>query len=205
MRVLPRSRPFDSPWHLAGSALSVVVTSVLVTATCALFVIPLALGGTTLTVLSGSMEPTFDAGDVIVVTGVTPDTVCSDIGVGDIITYLASPDDPGLVTHRVVGRSVGAAADGSECRLITQGDANDSADDAVSPLQVRGRFLYAVPRLGWFRQWFREHPGTAVVAVAGVVAAYLAWDLLRPARTRVVSYVAPPEPGHGIATNNCER
>lgn len=201
----PRSRWFDSPWQLVGSAVSLIVTTLLVTATVALFVVPLVLGGTTLTVLSGSMEPTFRAGDVIVVKGVTPDEVCSRVGVGDIVTYLPHPDDPALVTHRVVGRTAGVGTDGPECRLVTQGDANSAVDEPVSPMQVRGQFLYSVPRLGWLRQWVQEHPGTAVVIVAGLVVAYAAWDLFRPARTRVVSYVVPADTEQGTAANISEQ
>ena len=108
-------------------------------------VVPRVLGGDSLTVLSGSMEPTFSPGDVVVVKGVTEAEVCSDVSVGSIVTYFPEPNDPTLITHRVIGKTIGTFEDGTSCRLITQGDANTVVDEPISPAQVRGVFMYGVP------------------------------------------------------------
>ncbi|MFB9955819.1 signal peptidase I [Cellulomonas denverensis] len=161
------ARPwYDSPWRIAGQALTTALAVVLVAALTALVLVPRLTGGASLTVLTGSMEPTFAPGDVIVVRGV--DDVCATVGVGDIVTYFPTPNDPTLISHRVVGKTIGTFDDGTRCRLITQGDANTAADDPISPEQVRGTFLYGIPRLGWVRQWVGDHL-QAVILVAAVV------------------------------------
>ena len=179
---------YDSPWRIAGSALSIALTIALVAVVGALFLVPRALGGASLTVLTGSMEPVFTPGDVVVVRGVDEADVCTGVGVGDIVTYFPEPGNPDLITHRVVGKTIGTFDDGTDCRLITQGDANAAADEPVSPAQVRGTFMYGIPKLGWFRQWVQQNPQTVLMAIGAVVVASLVWGGLRPPRTRVVAY-----------------
>ncbi len=99
-----------------------------------------------LTVLSGSMEPTYDVGDVVIVRQVDPD----DLKVGDAITFQPVSDDPQLTTHRIV-----EIAYGSEGRsFVTQGDNNDVPDlSPVTPDQVKGEVWYSVPAVGYVSVW----------------------------------------------------
>lgn len=188
MTMLQMARPwYDSPWKIAGRALSMAVGIVLLAATVVLFVVPQVMGGAALTVLTGSMAPAFSPGDVIVVRGIAESDVCRDVGVGDIVSYFPHPANPDLITHRVIGKTVGTFPDGTTCRLILQGDANSAVDAPVSPAQVRGVFLYGVPYLGWARQWMQQNPAILVAAIAGVLLFYFLWDWIRPAKkTRVV-------------------
>ena len=89
-------------------------------------------------VLSGSMEPTFSAGDLLII------QQQESYREREIVTY----EDGGvLTTHRIVGRQ----SEG----FITQGDNNNIPDSqAVSPGQIKGvpcpgdsagRNLYPVP------------------------------------------------------------
>ncbi|QAY64604.1 signal peptidase I [Xylanimonas allomyrinae] len=176
----------DVAWRIVGAAVTFAVSIALVAVVVLLSVIPRVTGGASLTVLTGSMEPTFSPGDVIVVRGVSEDDVCTDVGIGDIVTYFPRPEDPALVTHRVVGVTVGAFDDGTSCRLVTQGDDNTAADDPVSPAQVRGRFLYRFPRVGLARQWALQNTDVVLAALAAWVVVALVWSGLRPSRTRVV-------------------
>lgn len=61
---------------------------------------PSAFGNTPLFVSTGSMEPLFMKGDVIMVKSVDPDTIVE----GDVISYLENPnaDSPIPTTHRVI-------------------------------------------------------------------------------------------------------
>lgn len=186
---------YDSPWRIAGRAVSCAVTILLVALTVALAVVPKLTGGTTLTVLTGSMEPTLSPGDVAVVRGIDVADVCAEVAVGDIITFFPTTDDPSLITHRVVGKSVGSFEDGTSCRLLTQGDANSAADDPVSPEQVRGVFLYGLPRLGQVREWAGEHTQALLVAGAAALIGWGLWSTLRRPRTRVVALTTVPGPG----------
>lgn len=182
-----RGQWFDSPWRIAGRAITSALAILAVGAVLALVVIPRLLGGDSLTVLSGSMEPTFSPGDIVVVKGTDEKSVCSDAAVGSIVTFFPKPNDPSLITHRVVGKTIGTFKDGTDCRLITQGDNNSSVDEPVSPSQIRGIFIYGVPNLGWARQWAGEN--TAVLLFMGAVGiiAWGLWSAFRPARTTVMS------------------
>ncbi|MDR2722723.1 MAG: signal peptidase I [Cellulomonadaceae bacterium] len=177
---------YESPWQIAARAIGIAVTIVLVVAAGALFAYPRFVGGASLTVLSGSMEPTFHPGDVIVVRGIEPDDVCKKVAVNDIITYFPEPNSPDLITHRVVSKSVGSYDDGSSCRLLPQGDANSTADVVVSPQQVRGVFMYGVPKIGWARDWIAHNTMTAAIALGVLVFGAWIWGGIRGPKTRII-------------------
>lgn len=127
----------------------------------ALIVVPKAVGGRPLTVLSGSMVPAFDPGDVVVIRPVDVD----ELMIGDVITFQEKSGDPELISHRIIGISF--ASEGRE--FLTRGDANGSADLApVSEAQVRGEVWYSVPLVGYVATsmaggWMRT--ATDVIAV----------------------------------------
>ncbi len=88
-------------------------------------------------VLSGSMRPTMDVGDMAIVRDVSTDS----IEVGDVIQYW---DDGEMVIHRVV-----EVSDGGKL-FVTQGDANGAPDaEPVHPGQVKGEVILTIPELGW--------------------------------------------------------
>jgi signal peptidase len=178
---------YDSPWRIIGSAVSAAAAIAVVAVVLALVVVPRVTGGGSLTVLTGSMEPTLRPGDVVVTRGVTGAQVCAEVSVGTIVTFLAAPDDPALITHRVVGKTIGTFDDGTSCRLITQGDANSARDEPVSPEQVRGVFLYALPGLGWARQWVGDNLHLVAVIAVALVVGHSLWSGSRRPRTRVLS------------------
>jgi len=116
--------------------------------------VPRLSGATPYTVLTGSMQPTYPPGTLVVVKPLDPDR----IRVGDVVTYQLESGKPAVATHRVVGISHNLAG---KTRFTTQGDANESVDEPVRPVQVQGRLWYAVPYLGYVnnvisagqRQW----------------------------------------------------
>ncbi len=81
----------------------------------------------TLTVLSGSMQPSFEPGSVIVVRPVPVDR----LEVGDVITFHAPGPEPRVVTHRIVEL---AEVEGRPA-VRTQGDANPAPDPWVARLE----------------------------------------------------------------------
>ncbi len=159
------------PWLVRG------IMVVAVVAFAGLAVGPHVLGYRTLTMLTGSMSPAIDPGDVAVVTPVA----VQDVTAGMVITYHIPIDDHRLVTHRVIG--VERGADGS-VTVQTKGDANETADPWKATLQ--GETVYrlraVVPELGSLIQALR----TPVVAqlltygATGLVAGWLLLGLWRP-------------------------
>ena len=199
---LARRPWYESPWRIAGSALASTMALLLLGVVAVLFVVPTVLGGAALTVLTGSMEPTFAPGDIVVVRGIDPADVCADVTVGQIVTFFPEPERPDLITHRVIGKTIGTFDDGTDCRLVTQGDANSEVDPPVSPAQVRGVFVYGVPRLGWVRQWAQQNTQALVVGIAVVTVTYGLWSWLRPPKRSVRVLEAPggPAPRGALGT-----
>jgi signal peptidase len=128
-------------FRVAGAAALWTLGGVLF-AICMAVTVPFFLGMKSLTVLSGSMEPTIHVGDVVVVRQIPP----TDARVGDVVTF-RDPSDPGkLVTHRV--RKISVSDDG--VAFETKGDANTGTERwRVATYGTIGLVMYRVPRLGY--------------------------------------------------------
>lgn len=177
----------DSPLRVAVAAVGTALTVALVALVVALVVVPVASGGRALTVLTGSMEPVLSPGDVAVVRGVEVADVCTDVRVGQIVSYFPRQNDPELITHRVVGKTVGSFPDGTACRLVTRGDANTAADEPVSPAQLHGVFLYGVPKVGWVLNAAQGHRSAVIGVTVGLAIVAAAWSAIRPPKRRIVT------------------
>lgn len=170
-----------------------VILGVVAVLTVAVLV-PRLGGATPYAVLTGSMQPTYPPGTLVVAQPVAFD----GIAIGDVITYQLRSGEPTVVTHRVIGRKT--QPDGASV-LLTQGDANDIADTGhVREEQVRGRLWYAVPHLGRLNSALtgREQQ-VAVYGVAAALLIYAGAVLLsgpRDRRRRAVSHRAAPGARH---------
>jgi signal peptidase len=131
-----------SVWRVVGSVLVTTLLAGLVALAGASVVVPRLIGAVPLTVVSGSMEPSISPGDLVVVRPVD----AAQIAMGDVITFQPESDNPALVTHRVIGVTLGAEGVSG---FVTQGDANNAADTPIVADQVKGRVAYTVPLVGW--------------------------------------------------------
>jgi len=152
-------------WHAAVAGLVTFILIVTAGLVAALVVVPKVLGGMSLTVLTGSMRPGIAPGDVVVTRGVDVASA-ANLRIGDIITFLPYPDDPTLVTHRIVAKSINS----SGTWFTTQGDDNNTTDSwgPVGDFQVRGKLAYVVPKVGWLREW-TGHVAPWLLPAVGVV------------------------------------
>ena len=111
---------------------------------------PHVFGYRTMTMLTGSMAPEIEPGDVTVVTPID----VTDVTEGMVITYHQPIDDHALVTHRVV--SVDKTLEGT-VTIQTKGDANEANDPWTATLD--GDTAYQVqaviPELGHLIQALR--------------------------------------------------
>lgn len=100
------------------------------------------LGYRIFTVASGSMEPTYKVGDVILV----KDTDPSKLQVGDVITYLGNQSSVSgmLITHRII--KIEQKTDGTLAYTI-KGDANQMEDPIIDSSQIYGK---VVTKLSFF-------------------------------------------------------
>lgn len=138
---------------------------------------PRLFDGTTLTVLTGSMRPLIEPGDVVATIPVDP----AELLAGDIITFQPDSEDPALITHRikrVVQNSVG------DTYFITRGDANTADDDRIVPEQIMGKVFYHVPMVGSLSA--AVAPLVPALITITVVALVGGWGIsqFRPSRSR---------------------
>lgn len=140
-------------WVCTLVVIVLAVISALVT------VIPLILGAVPLTVLTGSMRPGIQPGDVVVAAPVA----AHDLRLGDIVTFQPESDNPTLITHRIVELSDGDAG----VQLITRGDANSADDPQILAEQVRGRMLYVVPKIGYVTNMVSGDLRGPLITIAG--------------------------------------
>ncbi|MGO1174105.1 MAG: signal peptidase I [Actinomycetaceae bacterium] len=146
----------------------------------ALVVVPRVMGWAPLTILSGSMEPTIPTGSQVVVDPVTGEDEARELQVGDVITVMPYPEDPTLVTHRIVERR--DSADGVS--FVTQGDANGAVDEwDVTATQIRGEVRYHVPYAGYAATALDgEQKAIGVVVAAAALLVYAAVQIVGAVR-----------------------
>jgi signal peptidase len=122
-----------------------------VAAFLALAIGPRVLGYQTLTMLTGSMAPLINPGDVVV----TAPAPIHDIKVGDIITYHIPVEDQRVETHRVT--EITANADGS-IAVKTKGDANNGVDPWTATITgpTVDRHVATIPHIGGIIRAVRE-------------------------------------------------
>ena len=158
-----------------------VLMVVAVLAFAGLAVGPHVLGYRTMTMLTGSMAPGINPGDVTVATPLPT----SDVRVGMIVSYHIPVDDHHVVTHRVVSVEHGP---GGQVTIQTKGDANNAADPWKATLQSDTvyRVRAVVPHLGLAIEAFRN-PVVTTALVYGAPTLLAGWLILaiwRPTRTK---------------------
>jgi signal peptidase len=104
---------------------------------------PRIFGYHTLTMLTGSMAPLINPGDVVV----TQPVPVSEIKAGDIVTYHIPVEDQRVETHRVTELSTNS--DGSVV-VQTKGDANNGVDPWLATISTPtvDRHVATVPYVG---------------------------------------------------------
>ncbi len=131
--------------------------------------IPSVFGVSPVVVLSGSMSPAFEAGDMIFIQKTDPYT----LKVNDVICYL---EEESAVTHRIMEVQ---QQDGSPL-YITQGDANNTEDATpVSPQQVQGKYTgVKIAGAGEFAMFLQSTPGM-LLFIGGPILLFILWDVFR--------------------------
>ncbi len=142
-----------------------VAVAAVVTATAALALAifgPLAFGDRPYTVLTGSMEPTISAGDVVIDERVSP----LEARIGDVVTFRDPEDQSRQLTHRVKG----IRRQGSHLWFVTQGDANNTVEHwRISDDGSLGRVLYTVPWVGHVAVLTKTPLGLALLVMVPVL------------------------------------
>ena len=129
-------------------------------------------------VLSDSMKPNWEAGDVVISTPERPEQV----RVGQVISFNPPIDGRPSITHRVIE----VVASGATPIVTTKGDANSAPDEWGSVRLEQGpvyQVRTAIPNLGWALAFLRSR--SVAVATTMVVPLIfllmLLWRIWRPA------------------------
>jgi len=140
-------------WNVVSTIL--VVLMVL----CAVFLMgSRMIGFRCFNVISPSMTPIYNVGDLIYVKEVDPTTIKE----GDVITFIVN-EDLVIGTHRVI------RVDAEKKRFYTKGDANDIEDqDPVHFNNVIGVPQFAIPKLGYVSDFVQNPPGMYITVALGV-------------------------------------
>jgi signal peptidase len=108
------------------------------------------LGFTPTIIVSGSMTPTLNPGDITIIISVPPATIKVD----DIIQYRTTAEP---IVHRVIDEYEA----GGSIWFITQGDANNAPDNPVNERQITGKAIFTIPKLGWISIYLKTAITTA--------------------------------------------
>lgn len=111
---------------------------------------PMPFGYGAAVVLSGSMEPEMSVGDLILV------KKAENFEINDIVVF---QDGHSLVVHRII--------EINDKEIITQGDANNTADDPIQKTDIKGTVVLCVPNAGDAVSLLKSPIGTfCIIAVA---------------------------------------
>lgn len=105
-------------------------------------------GYTFFEVATGSMSPTMEIGDVVIV------KITKQVEQDDIIVYI---DGENIITHRLI------EIDDNE--LIAKGDANNSEDKPIQQEMVLGEVIKILPKVGIWRKIFTSSEVVGLILV----------------------------------------
>ncbi|MDO9356339.1 MAG: signal peptidase I [Solirubrobacteraceae bacterium] len=127
-----------------------------------LILAPVFIGWRPYTVLTGSMRPGVQPGDVVMDRPIR----VSDMHVGDVVTF-SDPTRKGvLVTHRV--RAIAHKAEATE--VETRGDANNASERWTIATKDRvGKVVYVIPKIGHVATIIRNPVGIIVLVVLPIL------------------------------------
>lgn len=116
-------------------------------------IIPNAFGYEFFIITSGSMEPTINTGDFIIISKID----ASQLKVNDVITF---KKDNSIVTHRIINMK----NENGEYYFTTQGDANNVEDtNTVTPSEIIGEYNFTIPLLGKIILFVQKPEGLAII------------------------------------------
>lgn len=105
-------------------------------------------GYTFFEVATGSMSPTMEIGDVVIV------KITKQVEPNDIIVYI---DGENIITHRLI--------EINDNELIAKGDANNSEDKPIQQEMVLGEVIQILPKIGIWRKIFTSSEVVGLILV----------------------------------------
>ena len=113
--------------------------------------LPMPFGYGSAVVLSGSMEPEFSEGDLILI------KETKDYKQNDIVVFQGGNN---LIVHRIID------IDGET--ITTKGDANKTADEPINVSNIKGKVLFWIPFLGNVVSFLKTPLGTVCIITSAI-------------------------------------
>lgn len=156
---------FKKIWNVVSTVLVVLIVL------CAVFLMgSRIMGYRVFNVLTGSMSPMYNPGDLIYVKEVKP----SEVKEGDVITFVLN-EKLVVATHRVVEINT------EKQFFITKGDTNQTLDSPIHFNNLIGKPQFSIPLLGYVSNFIQNPPGTYITIAAGAILIILVFvpDLIK--------------------------
>ena len=113
---------------------------------------PILFGQHSYKVLSGSMSPQIETGDLVVARSISPVSA----RVGQIVTFVDPEDSSRLINHRIVQ----IRPEMRQISFVTRGDANTTTEHwSVARSGTIGLVEYRIPKLGYGLFWISGRAG----------------------------------------------
>ena len=124
-------------------------------------------GFTPMTVLTDSMSPTFNHGDMIIIKKCDPNT----LEVGDVVTFhTIIENEYALNTHRIIQIN----GDAGMRTYVTKGDNNDIADQrSIAGGDIVGKYVGRLPYIGYVMQFLSSSIGFLIVIVLPLLVFFI--------------------------------
>ncbi|MCL2022894.1 MAG: signal peptidase I [Oscillospiraceae bacterium] len=123
-------------------------------------------------ILSPSMQPVYDPGDMVIVKIATLDEVEArdeENGIeGDVVTFVPGNNPNTFLTHRLIMKGDWETAGQTMRRFVTQGDNNNAPDPSISEEQLIGKVVFHIPKLGMAINLVRQNLIVMCICFAAV-------------------------------------
>ena len=172
----------DKAWTIVGIVLCVILIPILIVNYTMIIKgllnkdrVPTFLGYCPMIVLTDSMHPFIDSGDLIIDKTVKPE----DVKLEDVISFF-DPDGNGtsVVTHRVVE----ILTENGKLSFRTKGDFNNTADTTPVPAEnLVGRYQFRIPGMGNVAMFLQTTPGL-IICIGVPVVLLVGYDVIRRKR-----------------------
>ena len=131
--------------------------------------VPLIFGVGMAVIVSGSMSPTIEVNDLVVI------YAQDEYEVGDVVTYEGATKS---VTHRVISKRVDEGT--GEIYYETKGDNPINASDGeIHESKIIGKVVLTVPKFGYVQEFIQKPMGMLTVFICGGILIILTEFLTR--------------------------
>lgn len=130
--------------------------------------LPKLFGTAGAVVVSGSMHPAIEVGDMVII------KEQDGYKVGDIVTFR---EGNMMITHRIIDSTPGG--------FITKGDSNTGNDGEITLDRIEGKVIAVIPKIGLALGFLQSPLGMLVLVIAGLLLILMPYAVQRVKKRKV--------------------